>query len=105
MDTKISKEDENKLVPIFRQRRIACNNCPTPCDPIPNIINLKNTCPLPESRWDKIETEKMGLGDIVEMLAKPVARILKMDCLDKDGKLKPESGCAKRRHALNRIYK
>jgi hypothetical protein len=44
-----------------------------------------------------------GLGDLVETAAKPIAKALKLDCLDSSGNLKPESGCAKRKAALNRI--
>ncbi len=44
-----------------------------------------------------------GLGDLVEKLAKPIAKALKMDCLDEQHHLKPDSGCAKRRDALNKI--
>ena len=44
-----------------------------------------------------------GLGDIVERLAKPVAVSLKLPCLDENKKLRPESPCAKRRDALNRL--
>jgi len=47
--------------------------------------------------------EMPRLGDMVESLAKPIAKALRMPCLDKDGKLKPESGCAKRRDALNKL--
>jgi len=92
-----------RLLPIFKQRRMACLSCPTPCTPPPNILDITKTCPLPESRWDEIDPHKMGLGDIIEILAKPVARALKLSCLDGEGKLKPESGCAKRRDALNRL--
>jgi hypothetical protein len=104
MSQKISNEDSHRLLPIFRKRRLACISCPTPCNPLPSVIDLTKTCPLPVPRWEKIE-EKMGLGDLVEILAKPVARILKLDCLDDQGKLKPESGCAKRRDGLNRLTK
>ena len=44
-----------------------------------------------------------GLGTVVEKIAKPFARVLKSDCLDDRGALKLESGCAKRRDALNRV--
>jgi hypothetical protein len=47
--------------------------------------------------------EGIGLGDIVEKLAKPIAKALRMPCLDKNGNLKPESGCGKRKKLLNRI--
>jgi len=43
-----------------------------------------------------------GLGDIVELLAKPIAKALGLPCLDKHNRLRPESPCAKRRNALNR---
>jgi hypothetical protein len=44
-----------------------------------------------------------GLGDIVEALAKPVAKALNLPCLDEQKKLRPESPCAKRRNFLNKI--
>jgi hypothetical protein len=43
------------------------------------------------------------LGDKIERAAKPVARLLRMGCLDEAGKLRAESGCAKRRDALNKL--
>ena len=42
-------------------------------------------------------------GDAVEKLAKPIAKALRLPCLKKDGSLKPESECAKRRDRLNRL--
>lgn len=45
------------------------------------------------------------LGDVVEALVKPVAVVLKMKCLGKDGRLKAGSPCAARRDALNRLGK
>ena len=47
--------------------------------------------------------EGIGFGDIVERLAKPIAKALRLPCLDKAGNLKPESGCAKRRDKLNKV--
>lgn len=44
-----------------------------------------------------------GLGDIVETLAKPIAKALRMKCLDENGNLKPNSRCGKRKQFLNRI--
>jgi hypothetical protein len=45
-----------------------------------------------------------GVGDIVERLAKPIARALNLPCLDKTTHaLRPESPCAKRRDALNKL--
>jgi hypothetical protein len=43
-----------------------------------------------------------GLGDVIERAMKPIASVLKMNCLDAEKKLKPESPCAKRREALNK---
>ncbi len=45
----------------------------------------------------------VGPGDLVELAAKPIARALKIDCLDAQGSLKPDSGCAQRRNALNKL--
>jgi len=45
----------------------------------------------------------MGLGDIIEKVAKPFAKAMKLDCLDANNDLKPQSPCARRRDALNRI--
>jgi hypothetical protein len=45
------------------------------------------------------------LGDRVEKLVKPIARAVKSRCLDEHGNLKPESWCAKKRDALNRVGK
>lgn len=43
-----------------------------------------------------------GLGDKIAVIATPIARILKLPCIDPStGKLKEESGCAKRKKKLN----
>lgn len=47
---------------------------------------------------------KMGLGDLVGLFATPVARILKMGCIDPaTNDLRPESKCAKRKRAINKL--
>jgi hypothetical protein len=43
------------------------------------------------------------LGDKVEALVKPFAKAVGAKCLDESGKLKPESGCAKRKAMLNKL--
>jgi hypothetical protein len=43
-------------------------------------------------------------GDQLEKLFKPIAKALGLPCLDKEGKLRPESGCAKRRDLLNTLH-
>jgi hypothetical protein len=48
---------------------------------------------------------RKGLGDVVEATAKPFAKLFNMDCLDADTKLKPDSNCAKRRDALNKLIR
>ena len=45
-----------------------------------------------------------GLGDRIEQLAKPLAKLLDLPCLDKENQLKPESDCARRRDALNKAF-
>ncbi len=47
--------------------------------------------------------KSLGLGDLVEKAAKPIAKALRLDCLDERGELKPESKCAKRKRWLNRL--
>ena len=44
-----------------------------------------------------------GLGDLVSLIATPIAKSLSLPCIDKDtGKLKPKSKCAERREKLNK---
>jgi hypothetical protein len=44
----------------------------------------------------------MKLGDVISSVATPIAAALHLPCVDpKTGKLRPESGCAKRRDKLN----
>ena len=43
-----------------------------------------------------------GLGDLVSKVATPLARALRLPCIDPEtNNLRPESSCAKRRDALN----
>lgn len=48
--------------------------------------------------------DNKGLGDLIEILAKPVAQVLNLNCLDDKGQLRPESNCARRKRMLNRIF-
>ncbi len=95
-------------------RESYCRRCPSKCAPfLERTLDLDDaalSCPI--GRWQRAdwrevtppgERKKMGLGDLVEKLAKPIARALRLPCLDKDAKLKPQSPCAKRRDWLNRI--
>lgn len=44
----------------------------------------------------------LGLGDMVERLAHPIAVTLKLPCLDEKQELRAESPCARRREWLNK---
>ena len=46
----------------------------------------------------------MQLGDAIEVIANPIAKAIGMKCHGADGKLKPESNCAKRKAWLNMIH-
>lgn len=53
-----------------------------------------------------IEDEKrpFGLGDAIASIATPIARVLKLNCIDKETKqLKPESRCQKWKDGLNNL--
>ena len=43
------------------------------------------------------------LGDYIEKMAKPIAVALKMPCLDENRRLRPESGCGKRKAWLDKM--
>lgn len=45
----------------------------------------------------------LGLGDAVERVARPIAKLLGMKCHDESGKLKAGSPCAGRKQALNKF--
>jgi hypothetical protein len=44
-----------------------------------------------------------GLGDLVERAVKPIAVAMKLPCLDKEKRLRPDSPCARRRDRLNAL--
>lgn len=50
-----------------------------------------------------VERREILLGDLAEKIAKPVAKALKLPCVNKDGNLRPESGCGKRKEKWNKI--
>lgn len=46
----------------------------------------------------------MKLGDAISAVATPIARAWGLDCIDPaTGQLHPDSGCARRRDALNHL--
>ncbi len=66
-----------------------------------------------EGKWVEVSPEEFGqsgtnprgLGDVVEKIAKPIARALGLDCINQlTGELKPNSKCAQRRKWLNRKF-
>lgn len=89
--------------------RVACKDCRTSREFRETIFAKRQVsevdfaCPHGFTA-DRLPT-RLGLGDIVEKLAKPIAKLLKLDCLEPSGKLKPCSPCARRRDAMNRIGK
>jgi hypothetical protein len=49
---------------------------------------------------------RIGLGDIVATVATPIARVLKLSCIDPETKqLRSDSGCNKRKIAFNALTK
>jgi len=76
---------------LVRERDFEC--------PLGARIGQTEGLPEPPS----IHRPKMGLGDVIEKMAKPIARALKLGCLDAGGKLRSNSPCAKRREAANRF--
>lgn len=52
----------------------------------------------------KVRQKTIGLGDAVAAVATPIARALRLPCIDPATKqLRPESGCAKRKARLNAL--
>lgn len=47
--------------------------------------------------------QKVKPGTMIERLVKPVGRAMGLPCYEKDGRLKPESPCAKRRDMLDGV--
>jgi len=46
-----------------------------------------------------------GLGDRIAAVATPIARVLRLPCIDPaTGQLRPEAGCSKRRKQLNERF-
>ncbi len=73
------------------------------CRPDPNsTIGLP---PLSPAVVASTVSSRPGLGDLVERAVKPIARLIRSDCLDEHDNLKPDSGCAKRRDWLNGVGK
>lgn len=51
-----------------------------------------------------LQGKSIGLGDVVAAVATPIARALKLPCVDPKTKdLLPDSRCNKRKKKLNRI--
>lgn len=60
---------------------------------------------LSDESWHILANKyRRGLGDIISSVATPIAAALHLPCVDPTTKqLRPESPCAKRKAALNRI--
>jgi len=78
-------------------------------------LNFNDPCAAcPEGHWGRYEIagcedknrvvpdERTALGDKIAAIATPIARALKMPCIDPETKtLRPDSGCAKMKARLN----
>jgi len=59
---------------------------------------------IPKTRIATLPKPSIGLGDLIAKVATPIARFLRLPCIDKKtNELKPESPCQKRKEALNKI--
>lgn len=61
---------------------------------------------IDDAKWQALQPaqKSIGLGDAIAAVATPIARALKLSCIDPVTKqLRPDSGCAQRKAALNRI--
>ena len=67
--------------------------------------NEEQLTQLKEQHGDESDAIKFRfIGDVLETAFKPIAKALNLSCLDDSGQLKAESGCAKRRNALNKAH-
>ncbi len=91
-------------------RRDICNDCARECD-VRDTINHNDPCQgCPQRVYhehadcDQETPEHLrGLGDVVHAVALPIARILRLPCVDPaTKKLRPESPCAARRNKWNK---
>ena len=87
-----------------------CGRCPTPCEHQHAAAFHAAPCSAcPVNNWRQYgRCERFapprGLGDLVAAVATPLARALRLPCIDPaTQQLRPESGCAKRKAALNRL--
>ncbi len=90
---------------IVNHRREQCQRCKTPCEfqnNVPFREEGDNACPI--GRWMAYKTfvkaKIKGLGDVVEKIADPIARL--SDRVFKT-KIKGCSACAKRKEMLNHL--
>jgi hypothetical protein len=67
------------------------------------ITNGKAGSVAPPQTTKQPVTPSHRLGDRIERLVKPIAKLLRLPCLDEQHKLRPNSPCARRRDRLNRM--
>ncbi len=91
-------------------RRDICKDCTRACD-VRDSINHADPCAAcPLRVWhamgdcERDQTDRMrGFGDAIHVVALPIARILRLPCVDSATKqLRPDSPCAGRVTALNK---
>ena len=86
----------------WRERANVCQQCRTD-GRFRASIGAPDACPhgyTPEN----LPRKSFGLGDAVASIATPIARALGLPCIDPATKdLRPESKCAERKAALNKL--
>lgn len=85
-----------------------CRNRPAAfCEEVRRVASVESGhYVIPLETWTMLTRKhrRPGLGDLVSAIATPIARLLRLPCVDKNTKeLRPESPCAKRKAALNRL--
>lgn len=100
----MTPDDSQVRRDICKDCKLACDvraaiNHADPCAECPfRVFHRHSDCGKSDPREDIIR----GAGDIIHAIALPIARVLRLPCVDPDTKkLRPESPCAARRKDWN----
>jgi len=94
------------VIPASQLKQIAVTQGPGfAADIVSQSKLIRGEYHVSDSVWSDLTRPKPGLGDRLEHFLKPIARALKLNCLDANGQLKKNSGCARRRDKLNQLSK
>lgn len=91
-------------------RRDICSDCKRECDVRATITHADPSAGCPSGVWHafgdrdpEAKAPMRGLGDLVHVVALPIARALRLPCVDPATKqLRPNSPCAGRIKSYNR---